>query len=126
MSVPQARSLRRKPTDAEALLWSELRNRDLLGFKFRRQHPVGKRILDFYCAEAKLAVELDGSGHCYDVQREEDLDREIELYEKGIRVLRFDNSDIFENLDGVLNLIIYAIDLEKSLWAEPPSPQSSP
>ena len=127
MSVRQARSLRKTSTDAEQRLWSELRNRELLGFKFRRQHPVGDRIVDFYCAEAKLAIELDGSGHLYDLKREGDLDREIELYEKGVRVLRFSNSDVFEKLDCVLNLIIYAIDPEKSLWAEPkPSPQSSP
>jgi len=86
--------------------------------------------LDFYCEEATLAVELDGSGHYYDLKREDDLDRELELYEKGVRILRFSNSDVLENVDGVLNLIIYAIDPEKSLWAEPsvpkPSPQSSP
>jgi very-short-patch-repair endonuclease len=130
MSVPRARSFRKKSTDAEARLWSELRNRELIGFKFRRQHPVGDRIVDFYCADAKLAIELDGSGHTYDLKRGDDLDREIELYEKGVRVLRFSNEGVFENLDGVLNPIIYAIDPEKSLWAEPsvpkPSPQSSP
>jgi very-short-patch-repair endonuclease len=130
MSVRQARSFRKRPTDAERRLWFHLRNRELLGFKFRRQHPLGNRILDFYCEEAKLAVELDGSGHYYDLKREDDLDREIELYEKGVRILRFSNSDVLENVDGVLNLIIYAIDPEKSLWAEPsvpkPSPQSSP
>jgi very-short-patch-repair endonuclease len=130
MSVPRARNFRKKSTDAEARLWSELRNRELIGFKFRRQHPVGDRIVDFYCADAKLAIELDGSGHLYDLKRGDDLDREIELYEKGVRVLRFSNEEVFENVDGVLNLIIYAIDPEKSLWAEPsvpkPSPQSSP
>jgi very-short-patch-repair endonuclease len=130
MSVPRARSFRKKSTDAEARLWSELRNRELIGFKFRRQHPLGNRVLDFYCEEAKLAVELDGSGHSYNLKREVDLDREIELYEKGVRILRFSNDEVFENLDGVLNLIIYAIDPEQSLWAEPsvpkPSPQSSP
>jgi very-short-patch-repair endonuclease len=72
--------------------------------------------VDFYCEEAKLAIELDGSGHFCDLRREDDLDREIELYEKGVRVLRFSNSEVFENLDGVLNLIIYAIDPEQSLW----------
>jgi very-short-patch-repair endonuclease len=130
MSVPRARSFRKTPTDAERRLWSELRNRELVGFKFRRQHPLGNRILDFYCEEAKLAIELDGAGHSYNLKREDDLDREIELYEKGVRILRFSNDEVFENLDGVLNLIIYAIDPEKSLWAEPslpkPSPQSSP
>lgn len=126
MSVPQARSFRKRQTDAEARLWSELRNREPLGFKFRRQHPLGHRIVDFYCAEAKLAIELDGSGHFYDLKREDDLDREIELYERGVRVLRFSNSDVFENMDGVLNLIIYAIDPEQSLWAEPSAPKPSP
>jgi very-short-patch-repair endonuclease len=130
MSVPRARSLRKTSTDAERRLWSELRNRELVGFKFRRQHPLGNRALDFYCEEAKLAIELDGSGHSYNLKREDDLDREIELYEKGVRILRFSNDEVVENLDGVLNLIIYAIDPEKSLWAEPsvpkPSPQSSP
>jgi very-short-patch-repair endonuclease len=130
MSVGRVRSFRKNPTDAETHLWSELQNRQLVGFKFRRQHPLGNRVMDFYCEEAKLAIELDGSGHFYDSKREDDLDREIELYEKGVRILRFSNGDVFENLDGVLNLIIYAIDPEKSLWAEPsvpkPSPQSSP
>ena len=130
MSVRQARSFRRAPTDAERRLWPYLRNRELVGFKFRRQHPLGNRILGFYCEEAKLAIELDGSGHTYDLKREDDLDREIELYEKGVRILRFSNSEVFENLDGVLNWIIYMIDPEKSLWAEPivpkPSPKSSP
>ena len=127
MSVPRARSFRKTPTDAERRLWSELRNRELVGFKFRRQHPLGKRIVDFYCEEAKLAIELDGTGHSYDLKREDDLDREIELYEKGVRILRFSNIEIFESLDGILNFIIYTIDPEKSLWAEPsPPPQSSP
>src|SRR2546423_1250880 len=103
MSIRRARSFRKNPTDAERQLWSHLRNRELVGFKFRRQHPVGNRILDFYCEEAKLAIELDGAGHCYDLKRGDDLDREIGLYENGIRVLRFDNSDVFENLDWVLN-----------------------
>ena len=128
MSIRRARSFRKNSTDAETRLWSELRNRQLVGFKFRRQHSLGSRIVDFYCEEAKLAIELDGPGHFYDLKREDDLDREIELYEKGVRIFRFSNDEVFENLDAVLNQIIYAIDPEKSLWAEPPkpSPQSSP
>ena len=130
MSVRQARVFRKRPTDAENLLWAELRNRLLAGFKFRRQHPLGKRVFDFYCEETKLAIELDGSGHSYDLKREDDLDREIEAYERGIRILRFSNDEVFQNLDRVLDLIIYAIDPEESLWPEPavpkPSPQSSP
>lgn len=117
MGVRQARSFRKNPTDAERRLWSHLRNRQLVGLKFRRQHPLGGRTVDFFCAEAKLAIELDGSGHAFDLKRESDLDREIELYEKGVRVLRFWNSEILENL---------AIDPEKSLWAEPSNPHLNP
>jgi very-short-patch-repair endonuclease len=116
MSVQQARRFRKQSTDAEKRLWSRLRNRKAAGLKFRRQHCVGERVLDFFCAEANLAIELDGSGHSRHVGETTDLDRELELYEKGIRILRFHNKDVFENLDGVLNKIIYAVDPEKSLW----------
>jgi very-short-patch-repair endonuclease len=118
MSIRRARSFRRKATDAEKRLWSSLRGRSVVGLKFRRQHPIGDRIVDFFCDEAKLAIELDGSGHYHDLSQISDLDREIELYEKGVRVLRFSNDDIFDNLDGVLNRIIYVIDPEKSVWAQ--------
>jgi adenine-specific DNA-methyltransferase len=135
MSVEQARHLRKNSTDAERRLWSRLRNRQVAGLKFRRQHAVGNRNTDFFCAEAKLAIELDGAGHETHFGQTLDLDREIELYEKGIRVLRFHNRHVFDNLDGVLNAIIYAIDPERSLWpprsvdkgdCPAPSPQSSP
>jgi very-short-patch-repair endonuclease len=116
MSIQQARRLRRKPTDAETKLWSRLRNRQVANLKFRRQHPVGDRIVDFFCSEAKLAIELDGSGHASYLGQASDLDREIELYEQGVRVLRVYNHDIFNNLEGVLNAIIYAVDPERSLW----------
>jgi very-short-patch-repair endonuclease len=116
MSVRQARVFRKKKTEAEKRLWSCLQNRKLADLKFRRQHPVGDRVVDFFCAEAKLAIELDGSGHCRHFGQTSDLDKELELYEKGIRVLRFHNREVFENLDGVLNAIIYAVDQEKSLW----------
>jgi very-short-patch-repair endonuclease len=85
--------------------------------KFRRQVPIGDRIVDFFCAEARLAIELDGSGHTRHFTETSDLDRAIELHEKGIRIIRFYNRQIDENLDGVLNAIIYAVDPEKSLWA---------
>ena len=85
-------------------------------FEVCRQHPLGDRIVDFFCSEAKLAIELHGSGHASYRGQTSDLDREIDLYEKGIRVLRFQNTDVFNNLDGVLNAIIYAVDPERSLW----------
>jgi very-short-patch-repair endonuclease len=116
MNVQQARRFRKKSTDAEKRLWASLRNRKAAGLKFRRQYCIGDRVVDFFCAEAKLAIELDGSGHSRHVGETTDLDRELELYEKGIRILRFQNKDIFENLDAVVNRIIYAVDPEKSLW----------
>jgi len=83
--------------------------------KFRRQHPVGNYILDFYCDEARLAIELDGGQHAqsskYDSQRTE------ELLKKGIRVVRFWNNEVLENLDGVLERIAEAIRIDL-----PPSP----
>jgi very-short-patch-repair endonuclease len=115
--IQQARRLRKAATRHEKRLWSHLRDRKLAGLKFRRQVPVGDRILDFFCAEAHLAVELDGSGHCHHFTQMSDLDRAIELHEKGIRIIRFYNSEVDENLDGVLNAILYAADPEKSLWA---------
>jgi very-short-patch-repair endonuclease len=114
--VKQARHLRKTATAAEKRLWSRLRNRQLADLKFRRQHVIGDRIVDFFCEEAKLAVELDGSGHRRHFTEMSDLDREIELYEKGVRVIRFHNRAVLFNLDSVLNAIIYAVDPEKSLW----------
>jgi very-short-patch-repair endonuclease len=119
MSVARARHLRRIATPAEKNLWARLRNRQLAGLEFRRQQPIGDRILDFYCAEARLAVELDGSGHACHAQSSLDLERELELRNEGIRVLRFWNRAVFDNLDGVLNAIIYAADPERSLWRTP-------
>jgi very-short-patch-repair endonuclease len=119
MSTTRARHLRRIATPAEKRLWYHLRNRRLADLKFRRQEPIGDRIVDFYCAEARLVVELDGSGHAYEAQRSLDLERELELQKGGIRVLRFWNRAVFDNLDGVLNAIIYAADPERSLWRTP-------
>ena len=116
-AVPQARRLRKVATRHEKRLWWHLRNRKLGGLKFRRQVPIGERIIDFFCAEAHLAIELDGSGHTRHFTQTDDLDREIELHEKGIRIVRFYNSELDENLDGVLNAILYAADPERSLWA---------
>lgn len=125
-TVQQARYLRRAATRHEKRLWWHLRDRKLGGLKFRRQVPVGERIVDFFCAEAHLAIELDGSGHCRHFTETSDLDREIELHEKGIRIIRFYNSQIDENLDGVLNAILYAADPEKSLWASGADKEPSP
>jgi len=73
--------------------------------KFRRQHPVGNYILDFYCEEARLAIELDGGQHAGDERIHYDAIREAYLYSQGIRILRFWNNDIFNNLEEVLETI---------------------
>ena len=91
MSAPRARALRRNSTLPERKLWGRLRNRQVCDLKFRRQETIGERIVDFYCATAKLAIELDGSGHLRQFNQTADLDKELELYEKGIRTLRFSN-----------------------------------
>ena len=103
---------RKNSTLAEKRLWARLRARKAAGIKFRRQHPIGDRVVDFFCEEAKLAVELDGSGHNRHSSEYQDLDQELELYEKGVRVLRFPNNSVLSNLDGVVNTIICAVDPE--------------
>ena len=101
-----ARALRADSTDTEGKLWSCLRNRRMEGFKFRRQHPIGQIIVDFYCQEARLAIELDGSQHeADDRAKEHDRRRDQELSRVGIRVLRFWNPDVQRNLRGVLQTI---------------------
>lgn len=84
-------ALRHSPTEAEARLWSKLRRSQLAGKKFRRQHSVGNYILDFYCPEVRLAVELDGSVHSHPVAAERDIARTRFLEELNVRVLRFEN-----------------------------------
>ncbi|MDD2468780.1 MAG: DUF559 domain-containing protein [Desulfobulbus sp.] len=100
-----ARRLRQQLTDAERLLWQLLRGRQLAGCKFRRQHPIGNFILDFYCHDKLLAVELDGGQHNDPNQREADERRTAWLAEQGIRVLRFWNNEVLQETEGVLEEI---------------------
>jgi very-short-patch-repair endonuclease len=120
MSVKRARTFRRKPTAAEKKLWMRLRNRKAAGIKFRRQHPIGEFIADFFCPEASLVIELDGSGHRRHFTETADLDRELSLHEQGMRVLRFKNRSVLTNTDGVVDAIIHAVDPNRSRTA--PSP----
>ena len=103
-----SRALRRQQTPPEKNLWRELRSRQLSGVKFRRQHSVGRFIVDFYCAQCKLIVELDGESH---VERTEyDTSRTQWLTSRGYRVIRFTNREITKNLTGVLEAILEACD----------------
>ena len=99
-----ARSMRKKPTEAESLLWEKLKNRKN-EFKFRRQHPIQSRILDFYCDEAKLGIEIDGDSHSLVEQQQYDGERTEALGEFGIRILRFKNDAVLKNIEGVLTKI---------------------
>jgi len=100
----RARRLRRDETEAEAKLWSRLRNASLGGAKFRRQFLIGEFIADFCCPQRQLVVELDGGGHVEQVQRDEW--RSALLAQHGYRVVRFWNEEIIDNLDGVLERIL--------------------
>lgn len=98
-----ARRLRQNLTTAEQILWQALRNRQLNGLRFRCQHPVGRFIVDFFCPQCKLVVELDGGVH--DEQAEYDTVRTEQLNAYGDRVVRFPNKEVFTNLASVLKCI---------------------
>jgi very-short-patch-repair endonuclease len=104
-----ARDLRQKHSDAERYLWALLRARRFCGMKFRRQHPVAPYILDFYCDERQLAIELDGGQHNTDAALRHDCRRTEILNARGITVLRFWNHDVFESTDAVLEAIHNAL-----------------
>ena len=99
------RELRQDSTDAEKLLWAELRNRRLKGLKFRRQHPLDKFIVDFYCNEKKLVVELDGALHDEKMNKDYDEARTALLAGLNVFVLRFRNEEVINNMKEVLKKI---------------------
>lgn len=91
--------LRNQMPSAEVVLWSRLRKREISGFKFRRQYGVGPYVVDFYCPELKLAVELDGDSHFQEGATEYDGNRQETIEQLGIRFLRFTNLDVYKNLN---------------------------
>jgi very-short-patch-repair endonuclease len=99
----RAKELRQEATPAEQVLWNALQSRRLDGHKFRRQHPVGRFILDFYCAKSRLCVEVDGEVH--EQQRDRDMARDATLFYYGIVTLRFTNEQVFQELPAVLDAI---------------------
>jgi len=113
--LANARELRKNQTDAEELLWQLLRNRQLNNLKFRRQHPLKAGfVLDFFCAEANLGIEVDGGYHSKKEQQEYDIERTKIINEYGIRIIRFSNEQVLTNTEQVLKEIATA--------ATPPSP----
>ena len=101
------RALRNNATSAEGTLWRYLKRSQLRGRKFRRQHSSGAYIVDFYCPAEKLAIELDGEAHNDPGRREYDDEREVYLRGQGIRIVRFENKEVFENAEIVLQAIAW-------------------
>lgn len=100
-----ARQLRENPTPAEKLLWERLRANQT-GYKFRRQHPMDKYVVDFYCLALKLAIEVDGPIHLDPSKKLEDENKDIDLAEKGIEILRFTNEQVIHHMEIVMDEII--------------------
>ena len=113
----KARELRKNMTEPERSLWSLLRNRQIDGFYFRRQHPYGIYILDFYCFKANLVIEIDGPIHLRQLAYDNERTRYLES--SGLKVLRFENKDIENRIEWVLNEI-------RSYLVELPPSQPSP
>ena len=105
----RARSLRKRQTESEQRLWHRLRNRQLAGFKFRRQHVIGPYIVDFVCLKGRLVVELDGGQHGIGMQRAYDQRRSASLARQGFRVIRFWNNDVLNDTEAVLTMVRRAL-----------------
>jgi very-short-patch-repair endonuclease len=97
---PVARQMRQEPTQAEQILWEALRDRRLAGFKFRRQHAIDRFVVDFFCPEAAMIIEVDGAVH--EKQVEQDQERQEFLTEMGFHFLRYSNDQVISQLEGVL------------------------
>lgn len=106
MANQKARELRDNLTDAERKLWTKIRRKQLEGYRFRRQHPIGPFIVDFVCLEAKLVIEVDGGQHADPEEARRDVGRTQWLRNEGYRVLRFWNNELLQNSAGVLQTIL--------------------
>jgi very-short-patch-repair endonuclease len=106
-----ARALRRRMTDAEKLIWRRIRDRQLAGAKFKRQHPLCGYIVDFGALDLKLVIEIDGGQHV--VQAEKDAERTRILEESGYHVVRFWNHDVLGNIEGVLSAILQELAISR-------------
>ena len=104
-----ARTLRKRSTEAEKLLWSKLRGRRFDGIKFKRQVPIGRYIVDFVALDLKLVVEVDGGQH--NLREASDAERTRVLEQWGYHVVRFWNNDVLGNIEGVLETILHEIHL---------------
>ena len=114
-----ARRLRRNRTSAESKLWGRLRQLKWVGLRFRQQAPIDRFVVDFVCFGKRLIVEVDGATHSTQDERQRDKDREDFLLTQGFRVVRFSNEDVLQNLDGVMDTIVHALNM-------PPPPHPLP
>jgi very-short-patch-repair endonuclease len=110
-----AKNLRSRLTNAETILWSQLKSARAAGYHFRRQHPIGPFIADFACIRARLVIEVDGATHGSDEEHAHDVRRDQFMRERGWRVLRVRNHEVYEDLDAVL----------ESIWRLVPPPSAS-
>ena len=104
--IKKRQYLRKNMTKAEIVLWSKLKGKQLNGLKFRRQCGINNYVVDFYCPELKLAIEIDGDVHAYNSRIVYDEKRQKEIEALGIKVLRYTNNDVIQNIEGVLYDII--------------------
>jgi len=109
-----AGDLRRNMTNAEKMLWERLRNRQVDGFRFRRQHPIRDFVVDFFCYEAMLAIEVDGSVHLDLTQAEKDEERTYVLSQLGIRVIRVTNQEVESDIESVISVILSELQITLS------------
>jgi len=100
------RTLRKNMPPAEIILWSKLRGKGLRSYKFRRQYSIGKYIVDFYCPQLKLAIEIDGESHFVEGADSYDRERQAIIELSGVSFLRFTNRDVYERLEGVIDKIL--------------------
>ena len=103
---PLARGLRKNMTDAERKLWSALRRKQLMNLQFLRQRPIGPYIVDFYCPDAALVIEVDGGQHYSEKGKDSDRKRDAYLADLGLNVLRFNDREVLTNLEGVYESLL--------------------
>ena len=92
-------------TLSEVLLWNKIKNKQILGYDFDRQRPINNYVVDFYCKELKLAIEIDGNSHCGDEKYYADIEREKNINALGIDIIRFSDIDVKRNMSGVLEAL---------------------
>jgi very-short-patch-repair endonuclease len=110
-----ARSLRNNSTKSEIFLWKHLKGKQIMGYDFHRQKPIDNYIVDFFCHELMLAIEIDGYTHLHEEVQIKDATKEKRLKELGLYLLRFPDSDVFNDMENVLRVIEkYIVDYEKT------------